>query len=1484
MTPIEEALWANEIQRACLLEAGDDIDAGLAAAEYILATQPIPLSTDSGGRKHKDKGVGEGQFTKKGNNTSDNLKEVISGSGVVGGHGDEEALANTYATLITDPEWIEKHYPELAAIVRDRANALGLPIPDSKPLSINAFFAHDISNKRAQGILNDALKAAKGLSASARKDLTSAIDKDSGGAILEFIEKYRLDLARLLTHTQLAAVLTGAREIAAKIPTLDAGVKAVKQIVGDIPQPKFPTSDGPSYTIIQEAAKSLAEKNVLTRPQYDALESAARAKALVVAGVDATETLTKIRDTLAENVRNGADYPTFKQKILSAVDKGTFLSDAHNETVFRTNVQTAFSDGQMTVLSNPLVRAGFPYSAYDSIHDDRVRDHHLALDTAGISKTNIYRSDDPVFQTFRPPWDYNCRCSWTPITIRQAAEKGISEAQEWLETGIEPSPPAFVIMPNFAPPDGFQRSLNAAPLAIQLSMQPMGMFENTITKPCAECTEDTYPRDNANRFLDKYDIADATQNDTKATSLRESIPETEHGKLDRLLYILQEGGAIHHPKEPSGMAINKYGDIVNWRWSEYSYRSRSRERWEDRESNRNECRDHARKAIRFLRKESIDLDEIDELIECAGATEPELRALSRVRHRITSRDGDTTELEDAYEDIIERIHKRIDEEAKADIEPEIPTEPTDMTSGAAFRIADESQGHWVTIGGHAEGEKKHVDGFRVFISDNGTILKGRAQGAKVTDVKEHFDAKRGESGNATRKQRTAKPTQPEPTEDTGIGGAGQSGTGVASDSGSVEDTSSGPSDTGASQNGADSNQPVDTRDVKRIAANDAEVNRRLERFEKLFRARGREQLANWMTALREHVAAVGAESALESLGEEVVDENEERHDVQYSAPDRREVVSWGDGTDRDVKFINAYLARSGIIPLPIYGTTAKKNTPLVTPFTEDPRFRHRTGDNETPGDFKPKIAPFKNKLEESQHLPGLESTEDLDKATNERVTHLTPQVMAKLDKKFGKGKWIIKNYDADTAFAGAGIYFPQFAKKIREDARSNIATGKNILANNGLSYLTNDEGKIIGIQDDKRGYKFGSSSYKQRLGTGELRTWGDAIAESVNSMDGAELPNKGKKFMVQPAFNAVGATEESRAAGTTWQGMKEGRVHVVVRNGKAEIVPHSTWIKGEYLPVVFENNDSREMQKAAQNAIDQLPEKAKNGQVYAPDIIRTDEGFKVVELNYSEGKGSSGFLQFSPFTIDAFTSHMTGREPEHVRFIRRLLTQRQKEAAALALALSIALSTDTSGRQHKEKGKGGGQFTSKGRDATDSNAVKKTRAGQRKAATDIVRQTMKELTEEVLTAAIAAGNRAGAAEHFAAHWIADRIEKLPTALRLPLKALYYMGFAAFLAGQKAAKEVAREVGGDKHADKVSATCATIDNIAAVAAKAAALGGAHGPQELALLIPVASVSYLAYATARHPVATFNAAGKGVKAALAKLKGKKKDDRETDTVSE
>lgn len=449
-----------------------------------------------------------------------------------------------YEAKAFDAEWTEEVsiFPPVKEATEGNNYAVDLAIESAeleqgiaellKPVQL----AHDIDNRQAQGILNRALAASNVIGKEARNRLASALDMPIASrrveAVLKIIGDYKIQFANLLGTTQLASLLEGMREVAGKLPPLPAPgtaappppslspqdakrivdrIKplgrldqeaAIQRLPGDhqrfirqslgssgagIPPqepavPRFPEGD-PSQTqwpIIDEAVRELASKNVVQRQDYDLMDYAARQKAFTVASVDSNETLEKIRDALAENVRTGVDFGAFKEQVKTKGIPDTFLSDGHQETVFRTNVQGAFSEGQMSVLDHPMVQSGFPFVQWDAIADDRVRPEHLAMEKNGIAGGNIYMNADPVWQMYRPPIGYNCRCSWTPISIRQAADAGVEHAKKWLETGTEPADRPYVAMPDWEPPPGFRRE--GVPLSIQLSMLPIN-FEWAVREP-----------------------------------------------------------------------------------------------------------------------------------------------------------------------------------------------------------------------------------------------------------------------------------------------------------------------------------------------------------------------------------------------------------------------------------------------------------------------------------------------------------------------------------------------------------------------------------------------------------------------------------------------------------------------------------------------------------------------------------------------------------------------------------------------------------------------------------------------------------------------------------------------------------------------------------------------------------------------------------------------------------------------------------------
>ncbi len=491
------------------------------------------------------------------------------------------------------------------------------------------------------------------------------------------------------------------------------------------------------------------------------------------------------------------------------------------------------------------------------------------------------------------------------------------------------------------------------------------------------------------------------------------------------------------------------------------------------------------------------------------------------------------------------------------------------------------------------------------------------------------------------------------------GRRGQGGRGNAEpshgDVGEVAEGTGGSDHAGHDEEGDRSDESAGEESSGRTPVQIERVNQKIDKYKGFFERKGLHHVAGWMDQLKEHINSVGVDSALEQLGPEKEGEGE---NVQYGGYDLD--GKW------DADFVEGYLERNGISLIKGSMPEGPKRAISTVSSSSDEEGLHSRGRNE---DVFPKLQTLRDKLEETQHLPGLEESEDLGKLMGQKfgspVRAFTPEVWKKLDETYGEGKWIVKSYD-DNAYSGFGIYFPQFAKQVELDAKNTLWQSGGELAKYGFKHLRDDKGTIVGIEHeggDK--YEFGTKKYEDTI-HGDARKWGDEVARAAPSEKGAELPlgrpdekgvRKVARYMAGPAFPVVGISNEERAQGVMFKKGQEGRVHIVTKNGKAEIVQHSTWLKHESLPVVFESEETRAMAQAAVDAINALPASERKGQLYAPDVVKTKDGYKVVEANPANEAGASGYLQDNPFIIDSYVSQVTGREPSHVKFIRKLLTE-----------------------------------------------------------------------------------------------------------------------------------------------------------------------------------------------------------------------------------
>lgn len=290
-------------------------------------------------------------------------------------------------------------------------------------------------------------------------------DPERWNTVKQLLSEFRNESAQLLAQARVASALSAMRRVVGSLPRASVpNPSTAGQSAPPVAPPAMPTALSANgepivrLPLIEEAAKDLMDRRILTKAAFNELANDARQQAFTVAAVSEQSTLETIRDSLANVVATGQSKRDWEKELEEKLDGDPFLSNRHRETVFRANVHSAYSNGQEQVLKHPLVGDHFPYRAIDEIRDNRVRDWHLALNTNGLDGTNIYRADDPIWQVIRPPSAWGCRGGWGPISIEQAAAAGVKEAIRWLETGNPPTRPEHrPLPPNWQQSPGWVR-------------------------------------------------------------------------------------------------------------------------------------------------------------------------------------------------------------------------------------------------------------------------------------------------------------------------------------------------------------------------------------------------------------------------------------------------------------------------------------------------------------------------------------------------------------------------------------------------------------------------------------------------------------------------------------------------------------------------------------------------------------------------------------------------------------------------------------------------------------------------------------------------------------------------------------------------------------------------------------------------------------------------------------------------------------------
>lgn len=184
-----------------------------------------------------------------------------------------------------------------------------------------------------------------------------------------------------------------------------------------------------------EALEWFRDRLPMTDEAYQEASGRARRRAFWVAGAADLDTVHDVWDALDRAIAQGTTLEDFKKDVGDKLAKEWGRQDASRlETIFRTNLQTAYSTGRWHQENEPAVAKRRPYRQFVATLDTRTSDICRRLGSAGPDGRGIVlRADDPFWLSHYPPLHHQCRSITRLLRQSQAEELGIAEEGPELE-------------------------------------------------------------------------------------------------------------------------------------------------------------------------------------------------------------------------------------------------------------------------------------------------------------------------------------------------------------------------------------------------------------------------------------------------------------------------------------------------------------------------------------------------------------------------------------------------------------------------------------------------------------------------------------------------------------------------------------------------------------------------------------------------------------------------------------------------------------------------------------------------------------------------------------------------------------------------------------------------------------------------------------------------------------------------------------------
>lgn len=174
-----------------------------------------------------------------------------------------------------------------------------------------------------------------------------------------------------------------------------------------------------------EAMAFFQAKDIVTPEVWSVLDEKAMKRAFSVAGITKANVLGDAWKAIDRALSKGTTFDDFKNEIGPALER-TWSGSVANpswrmETIFRTNVQSAYSAGRYQVTMDPDIVQIRPYRMFDAVMDSRVSAVCEACDGTTLP------ADDPWWSGHVPPCHHACRSGFVSLSKEQANGIGVTK-------------------------------------------------------------------------------------------------------------------------------------------------------------------------------------------------------------------------------------------------------------------------------------------------------------------------------------------------------------------------------------------------------------------------------------------------------------------------------------------------------------------------------------------------------------------------------------------------------------------------------------------------------------------------------------------------------------------------------------------------------------------------------------------------------------------------------------------------------------------------------------------------------------------------------------------------------------------------------------------------------------------------------------------------------------------------------------------------